>query len=303
MFQSTNFTVLKSAKLCLIISLLSLYPFIGKAQKFEIDNKFHIKQDNKSIVFHVLDTDESQLKKHNPDKIYFWFKSQKILTTQGGSSGSLLNGQYESFYKNNQLAERGVFKKGLKHGTWKFWGENGILIHQENWSRGIQTGKQLYYSPEGIIQKTVINKSNRTQIISRDTTIVKTKKTVTTTIKDSLGRLISQQRMKNGQLDGTQITAGPDGKGVKSTYKKGELVPEKEKKQKDSETKTENTVKEKKTFKEKMSTFWEKLKFWKKFKKKDQSAEPKTDKKSKKGTETKEPKQAKQPKEKKKGKE
>ncbi len=299
MFQSTNSIILKSIKLFLIISLLSVYPLIGKAQKFEIENKFHIKQDNKSIVFHVLDTDDSQLKKHNPDKIYFWFKSQKILTTQGGSSGSLLDGQYESFYKNNQLAERGIFKKGLKDGVWKCWSENGVLIHQENWSHGVQTGKQLYYSPEGIIQKTVINKSNRTQIISRDTTIVKTKKTITTTIKDSLGRLISQQRMENGQLDGTQITAGPDGKAVKSTYKKGELVPEKEKKQKDSETKTENAVKEKKSFKEKMNTFWEKLKFWKKFKKKDKttSAEPKANKKEKKVKEAKEPKQ---PKEKKK---
>ncbi|MNJ84252.1 hypothetical protein D3C87_17010 [compost metagenome] len=291
MFQSTSSTILKSLKQCLIISLLSIYPVIGKAQKFEIENKFHIKQDNKSIVFHVLDTDDSQLKKHNPEKIYFWFKSQKILTTQGGSSGSLLNGQYESFYKNNQLAERGVFKKGLKDGIWKFWSEKGILIHQEKWSRGTRTGKQLYYSPEGIIQKTVINKSNRTQIISQDTTIVKTKKTVTTTINDSLGRLISQQRLENGQLDGTQIVAGADGKLVKSTYKKGELVPEKEKKQKDSKTSTENTTTEKKSFKEKMGAFWEKLKFWKKFKKKEKSTEPQADKKSKKAKESGQPKE------------
>jgi antitoxin component YwqK of YwqJK toxin-antitoxin module len=254
-------------KLVILLGFVIIHSGSAFSQKFEIENKFHIKQDDKSIVFRVLDTDESRLKKYNPDKNYYWFKSQKVIITQGGSSGSLLNGEYESFYKNNQLAEKGLFRKGLKHGVWKFWNQSGILVHQENWSKGIQTGKQLYYSPKGIIQKTVVYKSNQVQIISRDTTILKTKKTVLTTIKDSTGKLLSQSRVSNFLLDGTQITRDQNDSLVKTVYKKGIPVTEKAKTKKEK-----SEVTEKRTFRQKMSGFWQKIQFWKKFKKKEGKA-------------------------------
>ena len=291
MTQPTKFIIHRSVKRPILLLIITFNIFVGFSQKFEIENKFHIKQDDKSIVFRVLDTDESQLKKYNSKKNYYWFKSQRILITQGGSSGSLLNGEYESFYKNNQLAEKGLFKKGLKHGAWRFWGTNGILIHQENWSNGIQIGKQLYYSDQGILEKTVLYKSNQVQIIARDTTIVKTKKTVLTTVKDSVGKLIMQSRFKSGQLDGTQITRDKNDSLIKTDYKNGELITKKVKAEKGSS--------EKKSFKEKMSNFWEKLKFWKKFKKKKEntSSDKKEKPKEKKEKTSKEPAQ---PKEKKK---
>lgn len=294
MAQSTKFTVHKSTNHLFFLVFILLYSFVGFSQKFEIENKFHIKQDDKSIVFRVLDTDDSQLKKYNPNKNYYWFKSQKVLATQGGSSGSLLDGIYESFYKNNQLAEKGLFKKGLKHGVWKHWAPNGILMRQENWSKGTQTGKQLYYSQEGIIQKTVVYKNNQTQIIARDTTIIKTKKTVLTTINDSTGRLISQSRYSNFKLDGTQISRDQNDSLIKTIYKKGELVSKKIKTDKDQ---TKNAGSEKKSFKEKMSNFWGKLKFWKKFRKKDQSAESKPKKEKKIQKEPGQPKEKKKRKE------
>jgi antitoxin component YwqK of YwqJK toxin-antitoxin module len=274
-------------KTIFLLGFLSSHSFTGFSQKIEIENKFHIKQDDKSIVFRVLDADESQLKKYNPDKNYYWLKSQKILITQGGSSGSLLNGDYESFYKNNQLAEKGLFKKGLKHGVWKHWAPNGILIHRENWSKGIQSGKQFYYSQEGIIQKTIVYKSNQVQIVSKDTTIVKSKKMVLTTITDSTGKLISQSRYSNFELDGTQIARDQNDSLIKTNYKKGVLVPEKVKAGKQ---KNEHSGSEKKSFKEKMSNFWRKLKFWKK---KEQSTEPKPKKSKKADQEVTQPKEKK----------
>lgn len=288
MTRPTKNIIHKSVKRAFLLLLTTLNIFVGFSQKFEIENKFHIKQDDKSIIFRVLDTDESQLKKYNSKKHYYWFKSQKILITQGGSSGSLLNGDYESFYKNNQLAEKGLFKKGLKHGVWRFWGQNGILIHQENWSNGIQIGKQLYYSDQGILEKTVLYKSNQVQIIARDTTIIKTKKTVLTTVKDSVGKLIMQSRFKSGQLDGTQINRDQNDSLIKTAYKNGELITKK--------VKTEKGSSEKKTFKERMSNFWEKLKFWKKFKKKQDKASSNKEKAPQEKTE-KQPKKEKVPKE------
>lgn len=297
MTRPTKYLIHKPVKRAFLLLLTTLNIFVGFSQKFEIENKFHIKQDDKSIIFRVLDTDESQLKKYNSKKHYYWFKSQKILITQGGSSGSLLNGDYESFYKNNQLAEKGLFKKGLKHGVWRFWGQNGILIHQENWSSGIQIGKQLYYSDQGILEKTVLYKSNQVQIIARDTTIIKTKKTVLTTVKDSVGKLIMQSRFKSGQLDGTQINRDQNDSLIKTAYKDGKLITKK--------VKTEKGSSEKKTFKERMSNFWEKLKFWKKFKKKQDKASSNKEKAPQEKTEKqpkkeKVPKESSQPKEKKK---
>lgn len=267
MLKSTKSVYINLTKSFILSGFTLLFSLFGFSQKFEIENKFHIKQDDKSIVFRVLDSDESQLKKYNPNKNYFWFKSQKVLSTQGGSSGSLLDGVYESFYKNNQLAEKGLFKKGLKHGIWKFWSPNGVLIHQENWSKGIQTGKQLYYNPEGIIQKTIIYKSNQVRLISRDTTILKNKKTVITTVNDSTGKLISHSRYSKFKLDGTQISRDQNDSLIKTVYKKGVLVPEKVK---TKQLKNEQTTSEKRSFKEKMSNFWEKIQFWKKFNKKEE---------------------------------
>lgn len=308
MLQSTKSIVYKLPELFLLLVFLTLFSFVGFSQKFEIENKFHIKQNDRSIVFRVLDVDDSQLKKYNSEKYYYWFKSQKVLNTQGGSSGSLLHGDYESFYKNNQLAEKGLFKKGLKDGTWKSWNQNGILIHQENWSKGTQIGKQLYYNQDGLIQKTIIYKSNQTQIIARDTTILKTKKTVLTTVTDSTGKLISQSRYSNYKLDGTQLSRDQNDSLIKMVYKKGILISENTKAQK---SKPENTNSEKLTFKQKMGNFWEKLKFWKKFKKGEKAKLSNTEDSSDKGENPKKksekqpkkekaPKEVSQPKEKKK---
>lgn len=293
MLRSTKSIVYKLPEPFLLLVFSPLFSFVGYSQKFEIENKFHIKQGDKSIVFRVLDVEDSQLKKYNSEKYYYWFKSQKVLNTQGGSSGSLLHGDYESFYKNNQLAEKGAFTKGLKNGIWKSWNQNGVLIHQENWSKGTQIGKQFYYSEEGLIQKTVIYKSNQTQIIARDTTVIKKKKTVLTTVSDSTGKLISQSRYSNYKLDGPQLARDQNDSLIRTVYKKGILVPEKVKER----TKTENSGSEKATFKHKMSNFWEKLKFWKKFKKKKEAeASSGKDEKPKKKTE-KQPKKEKKAKE------
>ncbi len=290
MTQPTKCIIQLFKKLTILGLFVTLNIFHLHAQKVEIENKFHIKQDGKSITFRVLDTDDSQLKRYHPDKNYYWFKSQKVLVTQGGSSGSLLDGYYESFYKNNQLAEKGLFKKGLKEGVWMFWDPNGILIHQEKWSKGTQKGKQLYYSSKGIVEKTVIYKGNQTQIVSRDTTILKTKKVILTTVTDSTGKLISRTRYSNFQLDGTQVARDQNDSLIRTVYKKGVLVPEKVKTKK--EPKIKNTGSEKQTFKEKMKTIWGKVQFWKKFKKKEQSAENQSKKEKKENREAEQPVQS-----------
>jgi antitoxin component YwqK of YwqJK toxin-antitoxin module len=78
--------------------------------------------------------------KPKPDKTYFWFKGGQIHNAQYGMTGELLDGKFLKVFLNNQLAEQGEFKKGLKKGIWKTWYSNGIIETTENWSNGLKSG-------------------------------------------------------------------------------------------------------------------------------------------------------------------
>lgn len=82
-------------------------------------------------------------------KHYHWYKSGEIHTSQGSSSGNLLHGVYTKSYKNNNLAEKGNFNKGLKDNTWKRWYKNGRLYEISNWKNGHKFGRYVQFSEEG----------------------------------------------------------------------------------------------------------------------------------------------------------
>lgn len=84
-------------------------------------------------------------------KTYYWFKGGAIHNAQGGMAGELLDGGYKKFYLNNQLAEEGAFKKGLKAGLWKTWYENGVAETTQYWDNGLQTGLYYLHSKEGVL--------------------------------------------------------------------------------------------------------------------------------------------------------
>jgi hypothetical protein len=73
-----------------------------------------LKQDGLQFNFQVLDDDKHGVWLYDQQKFYHWFMSQRVHSTQGESSGVLLNGEFESFYPSKQLCEKGVFSKGLK---------------------------------------------------------------------------------------------------------------------------------------------------------------------------------------------
>lgn len=153
--------------LCLVVQLLPSLVFC------QINDKslylFHnLKQDGEQLQFYVLSADKKQVKKFDKQKNYYWFKAQKVIQTQGGASGVLLNGSYEAFYSNKQLVRKGVFVKGLKHGEWLYWTENGILALKENWKKGKQLGEQLKYSAQGDISERLFYKSNGHKRITKD---------------------------------------------------------------------------------------------------------------------------------------
>jgi hypothetical protein len=80
---------------------------------------------------------------------YHWIKNQKVLITQGGYSGKLLHGNYEAFYSNKNLMEKGSFKLGLKDGHWIYWRIDGSIEKSEYWKNGKQIKYSVLYSTEG----------------------------------------------------------------------------------------------------------------------------------------------------------
>lgn len=90
-------------------------------------------------------------KKVNPKstKTYFWFKGGLIHEAQGGIAGELLHDKFIKMYQNNQLAEQGLFKNGLRVGEWKTWHPNGALATTLNYSDGLRSGKYFRYDEDG----------------------------------------------------------------------------------------------------------------------------------------------------------
>src|SRR5258708_1659280 len=97
-------------------------------------NKVRIIESDKTIVAEIYPAGSKPNIK--TDLYYFWYSANMIHATQGGFSGSLLNGQYTAYYLNKNLKEQGSFKKGLKNGVWKTWNEDGTLNQASTWKDG-----------------------------------------------------------------------------------------------------------------------------------------------------------------------
>jgi hypothetical protein len=239
------------------IIYIFLFSVLGFSQKIdELSTTFHLKQDGKSMNFTILDSDKKPPKKYCNEKYYYWYKAQNVIKTQGGSSGNLLNGKFNSFYLNKQLCEQGSFSMGLKDGKWNYWAENGILIRTENWKNGKLIGLQIDYDIDGTIRKkTIIGKLKQTDFIG-DTIVLIHRSKRQIVINNEKGEKIEHKRYKNDLLHGKQEVISNGEKSI-AEFKKGVLVEKKEKsKELNSDQKTEkkSTNFFKKIFKKKEKT-------------------------------------------------
>jgi len=98
-------------------------------------NKVHITEGDKTIVAEIYPLGSNP--KVKADLYYYWCNANMIHSTQGGFSGTLLNGHYTEYYLNKNLKEQGAFKKGLKDGIWKTWSEDGTLNQASIWKDGL----------------------------------------------------------------------------------------------------------------------------------------------------------------------
>ena len=89
--------------------------------------------------------------KPKENKMYYWFKGGLIHNAQAGMAGELLQDKFLKMYHNNQLAEQGKFKKGLKVGLWQTWFANGTVETIQKWKNGLQSGEFFRYNESGLI--------------------------------------------------------------------------------------------------------------------------------------------------------
>lgn len=158
--------------LLIAFCLLFTYPVISQQVTKDFYLKKSLKQDGLQLQFTVLDEDKKGVWHYQRSKFYFWYKAQKVMATQGGASGQLLNGNYEAFHENKQLAQKGKFCRGLKDGEWLYWRADGTLRLIEVWKNGTFSGKQVRYTANGEIEEQVEYGLFRSKLIQGDSCFV-----------------------------------------------------------------------------------------------------------------------------------
>jgi len=164
--------------------------------------KKSLKQDGFQYQFTVLEEDKRGVWHYDKSKFYFWYKAQKVLATQGGASGDLLNGDFVAFHENKQLAQKGRFCKGLKDGKWMYWRTDGTLIMIEYWKKGSASGTKELFNENGESTETIKHARFKSTRTVSDSVIVRKNngKLETVYLKDENGNVIGKKVYKKGVL-------------------------------------------------------------------------------------------------------
>lgn len=217
----------------------------------DITNYKSIRANNEFFQFHVKDHDEKLPRNFSNDKMYFWYKSQEIISTQGGGSGQLLHGNFESYYPNKQLCRRGAFVNGLQHGKWTFWYDTGNLKKTEYFKHGVNVKTTTYFNEDGIVSKSITHKGTKiiiekdavTTVLDKDSTVLKRQTHLPNgtieiqqykecelhgkqSTQNKKAKTKSVENYKRGKLHGKQITDNGDSRSI-TFYKNGELTDRK----------------------------------------------------------------------------
>lgn len=186
--------------------LLLTFFFFQAVYAQEMAKDFYLKhtilQEGQTYQFSVVDINDKHAVTFNRQKLYFWYKAQKVITTQGGAAGQLLHGPFTAFYDTKQLVAKGNFIHGLKDGEWMYWSNTGYLTKVERWKEGVKSGIEQTYTAQGTLNETITYTSKGTERKTSDSLIVSTysgdKKSIT--VFDKNGEKIGTYKYKNGEL-------------------------------------------------------------------------------------------------------
>lgn len=92
--------------------------------------------------------------------IEYWdIPANKIKEEENYEKGEL-EGEYKAYHRNGVVSEIGQYKNGLKHGLWKSFNDDNILIYEETLNNGKNTGATKYYSNTGKLTEEYIYKND-----------------------------------------------------------------------------------------------------------------------------------------------
>ncbi len=241
-----NNTLMKHSILFIFLSLFFFSFSQDQLEDYYFQRSF--KEDGIQYQFHVLDDDKHGVWFYKKDKVYFWYKAQHILSTQGGASGTLLNGKFESFYSNKQLLKKGNFKKGLKNGEWMEWRGDGSLLLVEKWRNG-ELRSFIFYNKNGKEIKRITYQRNTFQFETKDSIVESKNNGVKEKIiiKNENGEIVRIERRKSNKLNGVQQTF-ENGELIKSEKYKNGILIEKEKSDKKSQENESTDIKKDRKF-------------------------------------------------------
>jgi hypothetical protein len=137
--------------------------------------------------------------KPRSSKLYYWYKGDTILVTEGAFDGWVLNGSYKIFYPNKNIKQSGQFTNGLKTGIWRSWFPDGTLRNIVTWKNGERTGFFEEHHNDGSLSE--------------------------------------KGHYRKNQISGIMTEYNSDGKKTKVKYKDGVQVRKKKKGKKDSTSK------------------------------------------------------------------
>lgn len=212
----------------LTICFLFLFSLISSYAQEEVNysNLRSLRDGESFIRFQVMELGDSKKVNLKEDVVYSWFKSQKVMSTEGGASGVLLDGIYEEFYPNSQLKVKGVYKKGVKHGRWMYWKEDGQLLKKVYWRNGDQIKDAVTYSDEGKVLTQEDFSANKKTYYYGDKIIHAWKDSTEVEVihKYENGQTKRVERYENDSLDGRQLKYSPNGELIYlKSYKNGQL--------------------------------------------------------------------------------
>jgi len=72
----------------------------------------------------------------------------------------LISGEYKTYYRNGNVSQTGQFKDGLKNGNWISYNDDKIIVSEEAFNNGKNTGATKYYSNAGKLTEEYVYKND-----------------------------------------------------------------------------------------------------------------------------------------------
>lgn len=239
-----------------LLFFLSLFILLTSFEELKLKKKIT----DKEFRYEFFVTEKKAETKEN--RMYYWFKGGEIHNSESGISGHLLNDSFEKFYLNNQLAEKGMFNKGLKVGYWKTWHPNGVIKSTQYWDTGRKNGAYHLYDQKGELIEKGYYRRNKKQgkwinYLAKDTVTYKNNEILVVKLSDE--QILRNKEKKEKQTAKKEKREALEKE--KKLKKQGQKQQEQQKKlnkKRQNEVKGKNSDKEKPS-KEKKENFFTRL--------------------------------------------